>query len=57
MKKSEQNARDLLDTIKCANMCIIESQKEKRETSLFEEMMAENFLNLQEDKDIQIQGA
>lgn len=56
MKKSEQNPRDLWDTIKWAYMCIMESQKEKRETRLFEKMMAENVLNLKEDKDIQIQS-
>ena len=52
MKKHESNIRYLWDNIKWANICIIEilegEEKGKRVENIFEENMAENFLNLKE---------
>ena len=56
MKKHEGNIRDLWDSIKQANLCIIGTLEgeEKRTENIFEEIMAENFPNLKET-DIKIQ--
>ena len=60
MKKNESNIRDLWDNIKQANLLIIgipkEEEREKGIENVFEEIMAENFPNLQET-DINIQEA
>ena len=52
MKKHESNIRDLWDTIKQANLCIIGIpegvEKDKGMENIFEEIMAENFPNLKE---------
>ena len=60
MKKYESNIRDLWDTIKWANLCIIGipegKEKEKGIENTFEEIMAEHFPNLK-DTDIKIQEA
>ena len=60
MKKYESNVRNLWDNIKWANLCIIGiPEGEEKETgieNIFEEIMAENFPNLQ-DIDIKIKEA
>ena len=59
-KKKEGNKRELWDNIKHANIHVIEiSEGEERERGIenvFEEIMAENFLNLKKETDIQVQG-
>lgn len=58
MKKSEDSLRDLWDTIKQINICIIgvpEEKKEKEAARLFKEIKTENFANLGKENDIQIQ--
>lgn len=52
--------RGLWDNMKWKNIALYCSQKEKREKKLeklFEEIMAENFLNMGNETDIQIQEA
>ena len=60
MKKYESNIRDLWDTIKWANLCIIGipegKEKERGIENIFEEIMAKNFPNLK-DTDIKTQEA
>ena len=50
MKKNESNVQDLWDNIKCANLHIVgvpEGEETENEIeNVFEEIMAENFLNL-----------
>ena len=59
MKKSDDRLRDLWDISKQTNICIIGipegEEREKEAESLFKEIMAENFSNLGEERDIQIQ--
>ena len=59
MKKSRQHLRNLWDTIKQNNKNVLqESKKEKREKiaeGLFEEIMAECFQKLMEDRKLKIQ--
>lgn len=40
MQKNEQSLRDLGDTVKCTNICIIGMER------ILEEIMLQNFLNL-----------
>ena len=58
MKKHESNIRDLWDNIKWANLCIIGilegEEKEKGIENIFEEIMAENFPNLEDTYYIKI---
>ena len=49
MKRTEKSLRDLRDNIKCTDICIKGSQKEKRERKglrISEEIIAENFPNM-----------
>ena len=52
MNKHKSNTRDLWENIKWANLCIIGipegEEKEKGVENIFEEIMAENVLNLEE---------
>ena len=60
MKRNEDSLRDLWDNIKCTNICIIVSQKEKREKGpekIFEEIIAENFPNMGKEIFNQVQEA
>lgn len=61
MRDSKESLNDLWDIIKRNNLRMIEvlegEEREKREESLFKEMMAENFLNLGRDLDIQVHEA
>ena len=57
MKRNEESLRDLQDTIKRNNLCIMggpEEEREKGVKSLFKEIMAENFPNPGRDLGIQI---
>ena len=60
-EKNGSNIRYLWDNIKCANLCIkgIPEGKEraKKIKNVFEEIMAEDFPDLKEKTDIQIQEA
>ena len=59
MKRNEYSLRDLWNNIKCTNICIIvvlEGKERQKETeNIFEDITAENFLNLGKETDIQIQ--
>ena len=58
--KNEDSLRDHWEDIKQTNICIVGSQKEEREKgteNLFEEIMAEKFLNLAKEPDNQVQEA
>ena len=50
MKRNEDILRDLWDNIKCSNICIIGvpkgEEREKEPEKIFEEIIAENFLNM-----------
>ena len=55
-----ENTRELSDSIKCSNICIIgvpERKTEKGAEGLFEEIIIENFPNLGKEINIQIQEA
>ena len=58
MKKSEDSLRDLLDNIKCTNIQIIgvpeEEEKKKGYEEMFEEIIVENFHNMEKKKVNQI---
>ena len=59
MRKNENCLKKLTDTIK-HDICIIEmpeGEREKETEILSEEIIAENFLNLGKETDIQIQDA
>ena len=49
IKRNEDSVRDLWDNIKCANIYIIgvseEEERNKGPKKIFEEIIAENFLN------------
>ena len=61
MKKKKDSLRDLWDTIKQTNIQMIGvtegEERGKGVESLFRELMAENFPNLGEETDTQIQEA
>ena len=60
MKRNEDSLRDLWDNIKCTNICIIGSQKEKREIGpekISEEIIPENFPNMGKEIVNQVQEA
>ena len=59
--KNENSLGYLWDNIKCINICIIGvPEKEKRKKgfkNVFDEIMADNFPNLEKETDIQVQEA
>ena len=61
MKRSEDSLRDLWDNIKCSNSRIIgvseEEEKEKGYEKIFEEMIVENFPNMEKEIVNQVQEA
>ena len=59
MRKNEQRLPDLQGTIKRTNLQIIgiPKGKEKGKESLFKEIMAENFPNMERNLDIQVHEA
>ena len=60
IKRREDTIRELWDNIKQNNIHIIgvpEEEKEKGPEKLFEKLMAENFPNLGQETDIQVQEA
>ena len=54
MKGNEGSLRDIWDSIKCTNICIIGvpegEERQKRPEKIFEEITAENFLNTGKEK-------
>ena len=61
MKRIEDSLRDLGDNIKCNNIRIIgipeEEEKKKRTAKIFEEIIVENFLNMEKEIVNQVQEA
>ena len=60
MKRTEDSLRDLWDNIKCTNIRIIgvpEEEKKKVYEKNFEEIMVENFSNMEMEIAIQFQEA
>ena len=60
MKRNEDSLRDLWDNIKCTNISIIgitEEEREKGPEKIFEEIIAEDFLNMGEEIVNQVQEA
>ena len=59
MKRIEDSLRDLWDNIKCTNIHIIGvpdgEEREKRPEKIFEDLEAENFLNLGKETETQVQ--
>lgn len=55
----ENRLRESSDSIKPSNICVtgVQEQREKGEENLFQEIIAENFLNMWKKTDIQIQEA
>ena len=52
MKRTENSLRDLWDNIKCTNIQIIgvpEEEKKKGYVKIFEEIIVENFLNMEKE--------
>ena len=59
-KRNEDSLRDLWDNIKCTNISIIgitEEEREKGPEKIFEEIIAEDFLNMGEEIVNQVQEA
>ena len=61
MKRTGNNLRDLWDNIKCTNIQIIgvpeEEEKKKGYEKIFEEIIVENFPNMEKEIANQVQGA
>ena len=61
VKRNEDILRDLWGNIKCSNICIIEvpeaDEREKEPEKIFEEIIAENFLNMGKETVNQVQEA
>ena len=60
MKRTEDSLRDLRDNIKHSNICMIgvpEEEKKKEYEKIFEEIIAENFPNMEKEIANQVQGA
>ena len=60
MKRTEDSLRDLWGHIKCTNIWIIgvpEEEKKKRYDKLFEEIIIENFPNMEKEIVNQVQEA
>ena len=59
MKRTEDSLRDIWDNIKCANIRIIgvpgEEEKMKRYEKIFEEIIVENFPNMEKEIVNQVQ--
>ena len=61
MKRNEDSLRDFWDNIKCTNIHIIgvpeEEEQEKGPEKIFEEIIADNFLNMGKETVNQVQEA
>ena len=58
--KNENSLRDLWESIKHTNICIIggpEEEEREKGKKVFDEIMAENFPNLKKETDIQVHEA
>ena len=59
MKRNEDSLRDLWDSIKCNNICIIgvpeEEERQKGPEKIFEEIIVENFPNMGKEIATQVQ--
>ena len=59
MKRSDNSLRDLWDNIKHTSICIIRvpegEEREKGPDKIFEEIIAENFLNMRKETFTQLQ--
>ena len=58
MKRNEDSLRDILDNIKCINICIIgvpEEEREKGPEKIFKEIKAKNCSNMGKETVIKIQ--
>ena len=59
MKRNKDSLRDLWDNIKCNNICITGipegEEREKGPEKIFEEIIAENFLNMRKEAVTQVQ--
>ena len=60
-KKTDDSLRDLLDNVKCTNIWIIgvpeEEEKKKGYEKIFEDIIVENFPNMEKEKANQVQEA
>ena len=59
MKRTENSVRDLWDNINCTNIQIIgvpEEEKKKGYEKIFEEIIVENFPNMEKEIAYQVQG-
>ena len=59
MKRNEDNLGDLGDNTKCTNICTIGAPEGKREEGpeTFEEIIVENFPNMEKERATQVQEA
>ena len=61
MERNEYSLRDLWDNIKCINICVIGvpegEERDKGPEKIFEEIIAENFLNMGNEIVNQVQEA
>ena len=61
MKRNEESLRELLDNVKCTNICIIGvpegEEREKGTEKIFQEIIAKNFPNMGMETLTQIQEA
>ena len=61
MKRNENSLQDLWENIKCTNICIIGflegEEREKGPEKIFEEIIAQNFLNVGKEKANQVHEA
>ena len=61
MKRNEDSIRDLWDNVKCTNICIIGvpegEEREEECEKIFEEIIPENFPNMEKDIFNQVQKA
>ena len=61
MKRTEDSLRDLWDNVKCIKIWIIgipeEEEKKKEYEKIFEEIIVENFLNMEKEIVNQVQEA
>ena len=61
LRRNEYSLRELWDTVKCINICITmvpkREERDKGTEKIFEEIIAENFPNMEKEPLTQIQEA